>query len=250
MLTDELYFADTEHMSVSRFKKFDRCEVDGMTDFGEPSDAMMVGSYVDHYISGTLEQFKIDNPSLFSTRNPNKGELKAPYRQAEEICKFIDDDVNLTQFMQGDKQTVMTGEIGGVPFKGKFDIYAKGITINDLKIMASITDRKGNYYDFITAWGYDYQASLYQELSFQNTGEKLPFFVCVVTKEEPFNSAIIQVDQVTMDIKLQEVTEKIQHYYNVWKGIEEPIGCGICKSCIKQRTVTPIISLEDLQGGY
>lgn len=245
--TDEKYFEDTTHMSVSRYKRLVRCELAGMQDFGEPSEAMMVGSYVDAYISGDLEKFKLDHPEIISSRGPTKGKLKVAFQKADEICEFIDNDPVFQDFMSGEKQTVMTGEIAGVPFKAKLDIYSKGIAINDLKVMRTITDSRGNYIDFITSWGYDIQMAVYQELAFQNTGERLPVFICVVTKESPINSAIIQIDQGTLDATLEGVKQNVGRLYEVLQGKDFARGCGKCKACISNRRITPIISLEDLQ---
>lgn len=245
--TDEKYFEDTTHMSVSRYKRLNRCEVAGMLDYGEPSEAMMIGSYVDAHVSGNLDKFIKDNPDIISSRGPTKGKLKAAFRQAEEICEFIDNDPVFQDFMSGEKQTVMTGEIEGVPFKAKFDIYSEGIAINDLKVMRSITDRSGEYYDFITPWGYDIQMAVYQELAYQNTGERLPTYICVVTKEDPINSAIIKIDQDTLDLALARVIENVSELNDVLQGNVFPTGCGKCNTCIYNRKVTPIIHLEELQ---
>ena len=247
--TDEKYFADKEHFSVSKYKQFMRCELQGMQDFGTPSEAMKIGSFVDSYVSGTLDEFIKNNPDIISTRGATKGSLKSAFKKAEEICEFIDNDTTIQMFLGGDCQTVVTGEIEGVPFRAKLDIYSEGIAINDLKVMQSITDRSGNYYDFITAWRYDIQMAVYQELIYQNTGDKLPCFIVVVTKETPINSAIIQIDQHTLDLALQEVKDNVRHYYEVWKGIEGVKGCDKCNTCISTRLTTPIITLETLQGG-
>lgn len=244
--TDDLYFADNNYMSVSRYKRFKQCEVLGMVDFGQPTESMKIGSYVDNYVSGTLDKFIEDNPDIISSRGKTKGELKSGFKQAEEICRFIDNDKVIQQFLSGDKQTVVTGEIKGVPFKSKLDIYSKGIAINDLKIMASITDRKGDYYDFISNWGYDIQLAVYQELIFQNTGDKLPCYIVAVTKEYPINSAIINIPQEILDSALLEVEDKIERFYNIWIGVEQAIGCGKCSSCISMRSSTPIISMLDI----
>lgn len=243
--TDELYFSDNEYMSNSKFKRFNRCERLGLTDFGKPTTPLLVGSFVDSYVSGELDKFKEEHPEIFYKNDKTK--LKADFRQAEKICEFIDNDRTIRDFLSGDKQSVFTGEIGGVPYKAKLDIYSEGIAINDLKIMRSITDRSGNYYDFITNWRYDIQGAIYQELVYQNTGERLPFFIVAVTKETPINSAIINIDQNTLDLALDEVKGKSKHYYDIWKGLEVPNGCGICKECISSRLTTPIISLQDLQ---
>jgi len=245
MVTNENYFTETEHMSVSAYKKFKRCEVDGLVPFGEMSEAMLVGSYVDAFVEGTLDTFKEEHPEIFSSRGATKGELKSEYKYADEICKFISEDEVFAQFMSGEKQTIMTGEIAGVPFKIKIDSYSPHIAINDLKVMRTVTNSQGEFYDFITPWGYDIQLACYQEIVRQNTGEQLPCFICAVTKESPINSVIVNIPQNVLDRARYVVEEDIKHYYDVKTGKVEPVGCGKCKSCISLRKETPIISMAD-----
>ena len=64
IVTNENYFEDDEYMSVSAFKKFRRCELDGTIPFGASSDAMLIGSYVDAFIEGTLDKFKEEHPEI------------------------------------------------------------------------------------------------------------------------------------------------------------------------------------------
>lgn len=248
ILTNENYFEDDEYMSVSTFKKFKKCELGGTIPFdnSNKSSALLIGSYVDAFVEGTLDKFKIDYPEIFSTRGASKGELKSEFKQAEEICRFIENDKVFSQFMSGDKQTIMTGEIAGVPFKIKMDSYSKGVAINDLKVMRSVTDSRGNFYDFITPWGYDIQLACYQEIVRQNTGEKLLCYICAVTKENPINSVIVNIPQHILDRALYEVESQIKHFYDVKMGKLSPNGCGTCGTCISNRKSTQIISMQDL----
>ena len=247
-LTSDNYFEDTYYMSVSAFKKLNYCEVAGLEPWGEPSTAMLIGSYVDAYVEGTLDRFKENHPELISSRGATKGQLKADYKLADTICEYIDSDKVFSQFMSGEKQVVMTGEIAGVPFKIMIDSYSKGIAINDLKVMRTVTDRSGKYIDFIGDWGYDIQMACYQEIVRQNTGERLPTYICAVTKESPINSVIVNIPQEYLDVALYEVESKLPHLYDVKRGLVVPVGCGVCKSCIAQRPVTPIISYKELVG--
>lgn len=249
-ITKDNYFSNTGHLSVSKFKKFLKCEVDGLLEYGEPTPSMLVGSYVDSYVEGTLEKFELDHPEIISSRGKTKGQLKSEFKQAEEICEYIDNDKTIQQFLSGDKQIIMTGEISNIPFKIMMDSYSKGIAINDLKCMRSITDRQGNYYDFISQWGYHYQGACYQEIVRQVTGEQLPFYIVAVTKEYPINSAIINIPQEILDSALLEIEDKIERFYNIWTGVEQAKGCNKCSSCISMRSSTPIISMLDIiQGG-
>lgn len=249
-LTADNYFEDTHFMSVSSYKLYKKCEKLGLQGFkSEPSKDMLIGSYVDAFVEGTLEKFKEGHPDIISSRGATKGELKAEFKQADEICDFISKDPVFSKFMSGDKQVVMTGEIGGVPFKIKMDSYSKGIAINDLKVMRTVTDRFGNFYDFITPWGYDIQLACYQEIVRQNTGEQLPCFICAVTKENPINSVIVNIPQNILNIALYGVESNVEHFYRIKTGLELPNGCGTCSVCVAERKKTPIISLGDIIGG-
>ena len=247
-LTNENYFENDKYMSVSKWKGFNKCEVLGLAPFGEPSDAMLLGSYVDAYVEGTLEDFKATHPEMIASQGKNKGALKAVYKQTQEICDYIDNNKVVQQFLSGEKQTIMVGEIAGVPFKIKMDSYSKGIAITDLKILKTITDKNGEYYDFVIPYGYDVQLACYQEIVYQNTGEKLPCFLLPVTKESPINSAVINLPQEMLNSALYRVESTIARMYEVKMKKEEPVPCGKCKICIENRTETPIISFYDISN--
>ena len=103
VLTADNYFtqeADERFMSVHQYLDFAGhmgqrgCECRAMAKLRgeyekEKSTAMMVGSYVDSYFEGTLEQFKADNPDVFT----QKGELKAAYKQAEKMIARAEKDM-------------------------------------------------------------------------------------------------------------------------------------------------------------
>lgn len=81
-LTSENYYsqeANQEYMSVSGYKDFAGtygkmpCEFYGMEKLNgrwqdEKSTALLVGSYVDSYFEGSLDQFKKDNPEIFTQK--------------------------------------------------------------------------------------------------------------------------------------------------------------------------------------
>jgi hypothetical protein len=245
-LTEDNYFLDEHYMSVSAWKKFNRCEVLGIThwDDNDTSTAMLVGSYVDHYFDGTLEKFIEDNPQIISSKGATKGELKSDFKLADQIINYMESKPRIMKFLGGEKQVILTGEIEGIPFKIKMDSYFPDKLIADLKVMRSITNSNGDYTDFITPWGYDVQMACYQEIEFQNTGVRKPCYIVAVTKETPINSAVIQIPQDVLDRALFKVKETIQRYYEVKKGEVKAEGCGKCKACIEQREDTPLISMN------
>lgn len=252
MKTSENYYEDDKYFSVSAFKKFQKCEYSASLGVyrDEMTTPMLVGSYVDSAIEGTLDEFVEAHPEIISSRGKTKGELKVDYKKADDIIQYIESSPRLMQFLSGEKQVVMTGEISGVPFKIKMDSYTEGVAISDLKVLASVTGRNGQYYDFITPWGYDVQLACYQEIVRQNTGDTLPCFIVAVTKEEPINSVIVNIPQVVLDRALYSVESDISHYYDVFMGKVEPVGCGVCSDCIKARKDTPLIDMGDIiEGG-
>lgn len=153
-LTSENYYsqeANQEYMSVSGYKDFAGtygkmpCEFYGMEKLNgrwedEKSTALLVGSYVDSYFEGSLEQFKKDNPEIFT----QKGELKANFKQAEEIIARIERDEYFMKYMSGQKQVIMTGELFGAKWKIKMDSYIPGVAIVDLKVMAYMVQEFDN----------------------------------------------------------------------------------------------------------
>ena len=191
-LTAENYYseeANFEHMSVSQFKDFvgtygrRGCEFTAMDKIRgvykeEETTALLVGSYVDAYFEGTLDKFKAEHPDIFK-KTGDKG-LKSDYVQANDIIARIERDEFFMAHMSGQKQVIMAGELFGLPWKIKIDSYLEGIAIVDLKVMASLTKlewvRDIGYLDFVRYWGYDIQGAVYQEIVYQNTGKRLPFY--------------------------------------------------------------------------
>lgn len=262
-LTAENYYgteANKAYMSVSQFKDFNgtygkmACEFEAMEKLEErwkpePSTALLVGSYVDSYIEGTLDDFKKRNPEIFT----QKGELKAPYKKAEEIIARIERDEYFMKYLSGEKQRIMTGNLFGCDWKIKMDSYIPGVAIVDLKVMASITDLKWvkdiGYLDFVRYWGYDIQGAIYQKIVELNTGKKLPFFIAAVTKENEPDIRIIQITQNYLDEALSVVSANINRVLMVKNGDREPDKCELCDCCRHNRVLKAPISIIDLTSG-
>jgi site-specific DNA-cytosine methylase len=88
-LTDANYYspeANWAYMSTSQFKSFRKCEAAALAELrGEwnrpSSTALLVGSYVDAYFSGEMEQFKAAHPEMYK----KDGALKADFEKAEAV---------------------------------------------------------------------------------------------------------------------------------------------------------------------
>ena len=262
VLNDGNYYslaANREYMSVSQYKEFAGtygkigCEFMAMEKLvgrweDEPSTAMMVGSYIDSYVEGTLERFKAENPSMFK----RDGSLKADFVKAEEIIKRMERDSYFMKYLSGEKQVIMTGELFGAKWKIKMDSYLAGIAIVDLKIMKSITEMKWikdlGYLDFVRLWGYDIQGAVYQEIVRQNTGEMLPFYIAAATKEKEPDIRIIQVTQNYLGEALDLVASNMPRILQVKEEGAEPDRCELCDCCRYNRVLTAPITISELTG--
>lgn len=254
-LTQENYYDRTDLFSVSQVKSFMDCEeralaeIDGR--YARPhSDALTLGSYIDVRLTGTdaeVDAFREGHPEMFSSRGPTKGQLKAEYRSADEMVARIwqDSDAGglFARFLEGDRQRIVTGEINGHAFKGKLDVLNldKGF-ICDLKTVKSIREtwwRDGGKWDFIHYWRYDLQGAVYQELVYQQTGRRLPFYIAAVSKETPSDIGVYQVTQDELDAALGQIpAEWLDRIERIKNGEERPTRCGKCDWCRGTKVVT------------
>ncbi|MGO4945909.1 PD-(D/E)XK nuclease-like domain-containing protein [Blautia sp. Sow4_E7] len=224
--------ANREFFSVSQYKSFMSCEARAMAEIsGEyvrpVTRALLVGSFVDRYFEGTLEDFMKENPAIFT----RKKELRAEFKRANQIIETVKTDPKFMDAMSGEKQRIFTFELFGVKWKAKLDSYNAGKAITDLKVVAKMYQ--------LPQWRYDLQGAVYQKGVEICTGEKLPFYLAVVTKEMVMDRDIWQIPQSTLDMALRQVEGNIGRYADVKAGYIEPHFCGKCDYCksIKKATV-------------
>ena len=133
----------------------------------------------------------------------------------------------------------MTGEIAGVPFKIKMDNYKPGEFISDGKYMASL--RSPNLFEpMVKYWGYDKQGAVYQEIVYQNTGKRLPFYLDIATKEKPTHLAPAEINQYNLDEALEFVKAFAPRYQAIKNGEIEPNRCDEydCNYCTETKIFT------------
>lgn len=260
VLTADNYYskeADEKYMSVHQYLDFvghmgvHGCEEMAMAklrgDYAkETTTAMLVGSYVDSYFEGTLEQFKKEHPECFT----QKGELKASFKQAEKMIERCEKDSYFMSTMQGEKQVIMTAYLFGCEWKIKMDSYLPGKAIVDLKTSADIHKawkvQDYGYASFVEYWGYTLQMAVYQKVVEINTGKKLPCYISVVTKEDSPEIAVINIDQMTLDHALNEIEMNMASVLMVKSGEVEPFRCEKCDYCKATKVLKGAISYMDL----
>lgn len=255
-LTDANYYsseANWQYMSASQYKAFRKCEAAAMAELHgvwnrAGSTALLVGSYVDAYFSGELEQFKASHPELFK----KDGTLKAEYQNAQIIAERLDADELARMLLSGSHQTIKTGKIAGVWYKAKYDsiltarqveaickkfpqvrqlVPFGGSMIVDLKCMRDFQTIWDDYaqerVSFVNYWGYDIQGAIYQKIHNKNA----PFVIVAVTKEaEPDIEAMVVPDE-DLETSLYEVEELSPRFAAIKRGEIAPVGCGKCAYC-------------------
>mgnify|MGYP002624536958 CR=1 FL=1 len=260
--------ANLKYFSVSQLKSFlgcpakPGCEARAVAElYGEykrpQSDALTIGSYIDISLTGTdeeLETFMEEHPEMFSSRGPTKGQLKAQYKQAEYMVERVRKDRDnggvFLRYLEGDRQAIYTGEICGYEFKAKLDVLGHS-WITDLKTTESITKRyyADGYYNFIDYWGYALQGAIYQELVYQNTGKKLPFYIAAISKEAEPDLGVFKIPQENLDAAISVIDEEtLKHIDQLKKREIEPARCEHCDYCRSTKIIRKPINYTYILG--
>lgn len=211
--------------SVSSYKDFCKCEAMAMAkirgEFEQPATkAMLIGTLVDRWFEGTLEQLRQESPNIFYCRN---GALRADFHKVDEIIKRVQRDERFMRFMSGEKQKILTWEMFDVPWKAKLDSFVDGICITDLKVVQNFKS--------LAFWRYDLQGAVYTEGVRIALGQDLPFYLAAATRDKVTDFDIFQIDQPTLDMALREIGRNMPRFVAVKAGLEEPHYCGVCDYC-------------------
>lgn len=254
MITEETYFSkenELKYSGSSQIKSFMDCEARTMAKINgeweeEPTTALLVGSYVDAAVSGTLDMFKAKHPEILK----KDGTLKAEYIKADYILNRIERDELFMKYISGDHQTIMTGEIANVPIKIKIDSYFPDKAIVDMKCVRDFepvwnneTKTRENFIDY---WKYTLQGALYQEIVRQNTGKRLPFYIAAVTKETEPDIVVAGIPDEVLDIELEKIKEILPKIKMIKDGILEPSRCEKCNYCKFTKTLTKVLDYRDI----
>ena len=241
--------ANMAYWSASSVKSMLDCQAAGFAEMTgnwtrPDSDALLIGSYVDAAIEGTLGLFIQAHPELFK----RDGTLKAQYSKADEMARRAMNDPVFCEFLRGEKQKIVTGNLFGYPFKAKFDVYLPGERIVDVK---TVKDLQPIYkagqgrLDFATAWNWPLQMAIYQALE----GNKLPCYLAVITKENPPDIEIVQIEQSRLDAELEFLEKRMTEFGAIKQGIIEPKRCGRCAFCRATKKLSGAVPLMYYDGG-
>ena len=259
-LNEENYYtleADKAYCSASQFldivgrPSIPGCEARAMAKLNgeykeETTKSMLIGSILDTlwelYDMPLEEKMNViaDRfPECVSSKGTTKGDLKVDYRKAVDLYKRTLQDDLFCQFMSGEKQVIMTGEIEGLPFKIKMDSYIPDKAIVDLKTTkdASMNFRNyiqdsGNWETFYRSYGYDIQLAIYREIVRQNTGKTLRCYIAAIDKKDHPLPQIIELTPKLLDAALETVKANIPTIKMLKAGeIKAPCRCEVCDYC-------------------
>jgi len=252
-LTENNYYskeANRKYMSASQLKSFMKCEAAALAELNqekEPPDsqALFLGSFVDELLTGTKEtqeKFIKENHSKLFKKN---GEPYADVAKALYAVDEVKKQPLMMKYLSGEHQTIMTGVIEGVEFKIKMDSYKPHEFIADLKYLASL--RSPNLFDNVVKyWGYDTSMAIYQEIVYQNTGERLPIYLVIVTKDIVPRKAVCEIKQWNLDDALDIAKKRLPRIIAVKNGEIEPERCNECNYCAATEILTEIIDSDML----
>lgn len=231
-----------DYWSVSQFKEFDKCEAMGLASvrgaYKRPeTDALLVGSYVDAYFTGNVDEFVGEHAEQMFTR---KGELYAKYQRANDMIRRVEQDEAMLEYLKGDQQVIMTGKLFGLDWKIKVDVLRDDyiVDLKTVKDFEPIYKEGFGRLSWIEFWGYDIQGAVYQAIVEQNTGKRLPFVLAAVTKEPVPDIDLVQIDQTVLDTALKIVESKIDRFDLVKREEIPPRRCEKCEWCKTTRVIS------------
>ena len=245
-ITPENYFRRSDYMSNSQYRMFLQCPemalavTSGAWDYPQTED-MKAGSYADVMLTepDKVEAWKAANPDIISSRGPTKGQVKAKYKTVQDAVEKVEATPEALAMLQGpdvENQTVLTGEIAGVPWKGLVDaINHKTRSIVDLKCMANLSEDKWNGSERVpwyVAWGYWRQAAIYRELARQMYGEEYTFHLLAVSKESPPDLRGYEMKGAgAYRTEIRTIEANMPHIMAIKSGDVEADMCGNCSYC-------------------
>lgn len=255
--------ANRHYLSVSQFKdftpSFGGCEARAMAklsgDYEEPpKTAFMEGHYVHSWNSHELDEFKAENPDLYSSRGPTAGQLKANYQHCNTMIEVLESDPLVMKALAGKKEVILTTEMFGVPWKIMIDSYQpeKGM-FADLKALKQMDGKFWNvesqcYENFLDHYGYILQMAVYAEVEKRVSGRSewlIPHMV-IVTKQDPPDHEILYFDYDAIESHLFIVENNIDRVKKVKSGEVEPVRCETCAYCRQTKKIKTIRHYAEL----
>src|SRR5665648_798980 len=194
--------ASFQYMSNSQYKNFMSCEAMAIAELSgnwirEPSDALLIGSYVHLWQEGRRREFISEHPEMFKKSK----ELLKKFVDADKMIKTLEGDPFVMYVLEGQKEVILTAQMFGSQWKIMIDSHNLEKRRNlDLKTTWSITDKvwsEENWakVSFVEKYHYLLQMSIYSEVeriaNGREPGDWLDFYIVAVSKEKFPDKAVI-----------------------------------------------------------
>ena len=260
LLGKDYYSVDSarRYWSISQYKRFRECEaralaeLEGEWEYQRDNTALLVGNMVHSYFESpeAHKKFMDENAdAMISKAGKTKGQLKSDFLVGQRMIERLEADKEFMEYYVGQKEVAVTGEIGGVEFKGKIDCLnvEKGYFV-DIKTTKSDIDSEVWVQDeasgrniqvrWFEAWGYILQMAAYKKMLEEEYGKEFLPIIYAVTKEPyPDTRAIAFESQEILDYELTKLSMLIQRLDKVKRGEEKAEPCRHCEYC-KSKALT------------
>lgn len=231
--------AKARWMSSSDVKKAMRCEaawIGGDVD-DEDKNAFIFG----HLFEALLTGEEYENPLVYSSKGPTKGQVKAEYKPAYEMAEAVRRSPALAKIIdRSRKQVIMTGEIGGLPFRVMCDLLDVDGSIYDIKSARSFSPQydedRAAYRDWWAAWEYPVQLWVYHEIARQN-GLAVPRAGLIAAAKDNADVQALVFGRETMEAAEADARYTIESMSAILRG-DEPGACMHCRWCVSQKIIT------------
>lgn len=242
ILTPENYHspeAKALWISSSDIKKAHRCEAAWAA--GESEDENKSAFLFGHLFEALVTGEEYENPFLYSSRGPTKGQLKSEFQPAQEMADAVRRSRFLCEIIDRcRKQVIMTGVIGGLPVRVMCDLLDIDGSIYDFKSTASFDpkwdDVQDAYRDWWAVWDYPIQMWVYREIARQN-GIVVPHVGLIGASKANCDVQALRFTRETMEAAEADATYTIGRMAAIKAG-DKPVECGFCKHCIGQKIIT------------
>lgn len=233
-------------------------------------DALLVGNYLHSYFESPEAHQKFINENkweIFGKKKATKKDIASgldrdgkvltdkmlsSFVQADKMIQTLDTDESFNNLYQGSKETIVTGEIDGVLWKGKIDcLNLDRNYFIDLKTTQDIHKRYWNNKDkewesFIAHWNYQLQMYIYKQLIYQTFGVECEPYIVAVSKEPFPGKAIVSISDFRMVEAENQVYDEQERIEEVRHGLVEPKQCGLCDYCKSTAKLSNIVDMDDL----
>ncbi len=241
--------ANRAFMSVSQYKAWLACPSAWLAalagDYVRPkTKAFAVGSLFNALLlePGTVAQVADEGSRYLLTKTLKEtADAKRIYAMAEH-CRQIPE---FMQYLEGDHEVILTGQIGGTPWKAKLDVLnLEQCFLTDLKSAASLREEKwiprlGARGNFVHEWDYGLQLAVYGDLAYQTHSIDLDLYLAACSKPTaaaptPDAGVFRWTDMCAIEDKLSRVVQDMAVIAQDRQGTGK--RCERCEWCRQTRT--------------